>query len=136
MASITGGSFKPGVILGELGGTSRKTLSTIDEYQDLVGFRRDHILNRHKSGAGKEGKTEFPSNWSDDRIIHQISDVATDPNAIQGVDNRGTPFAVGVRDGVSIKVTFFPDKLPNGQAHPKAGQISSGYTLSTLESGR
>ena len=49
---------------------------------DLTDFRKDHILNRHRAGAGKPGKTEFPSTWSDDKILHNVSDVATDPNSV------------------------------------------------------
>jgi hypothetical protein len=37
-------------------------LSKIDEYIDLTSHRKDHLLNRHKFGAGKPGKTEFPRN--------------------------------------------------------------------------
>ncbi|ASW02894.1 EndoU domain-containing protein [Paraburkholderia aromaticivorans] len=41
----------------------------------------DHILNRHKYGAGKPGKTEFPAHWSDADILRHVSDVATDPKS-------------------------------------------------------
>jgi hypothetical protein len=33
----------------------------------------------HRSGTGNPGKSEFPKSWSDDKIIHEISDIATDP---------------------------------------------------------
>ena len=65
--------------------------------------------------------TEFPSNWDDQRIIHNISDVSIDENAVRDIDSRGTPYAEGVRDSVKIRVIFFPDN------HVRAGQISSAY---------
>ena len=89
---------------------------------DLTGHRSEHILNRHRAGAGKPGKTEFPSEWKDERILHEISDIATDPNAVTGVGKWNSPFAVGTRNGVEIRVDFYPP------THPKyAGQISTGY---------
>lgn len=107
--------------------SSNKILTPIKNPQDLVGGRRSHILNRHASGAAKSGKTEFPSNWDNDRIIHQISDVAFDPKSARGMGKWGSPYAIGTRDGIDIRVDFYPNKLPNGLSHPKAGEISTAY---------
>ena len=41
---------------------------------DLTGHRKAHILNRHRAGVGKPGKTEFPQGWSDEKILHSVSD--------------------------------------------------------------
>ncbi|WP_417582459.1 EndoU domain-containing protein [Nitrincola sp.] len=103
------------------GGVPNGPLTPIGNSVDLTNGRSGHILANHKPGAGKLGKTEFPSNWSDDRIIHQVSDIASDPSLTRLVDSRGTPYVSGTRDGVDIRVTFFPDN------HPRAGQISSAY---------
>ncbi|MBP0595965.1 EndoU domain-containing protein [Paraburkholderia sp. LEh10] len=54
---------------------------------DLTGHRKDHILNRHKFGAGKPGKTEFPAHWSDADILRHVSDVATDPKSTWGSES-------------------------------------------------
>ncbi|MFN7141472.1 MAG: RHS repeat-associated core domain-containing protein [Limisphaerales bacterium] len=97
------------------------SLTKIDNYVDLTGHRKDHILNRHRAGTGKPGKTEFPAGWSDDRILHQVSDVASDPNAIRGVGKYDSPYAIGVRDGIEIRVDFYPNN------HKYAGQISTAY---------
>jgi len=97
------------------------SLTKIDTYVDLTGHRKDHILNRHRAGAGKPGKTEFPASWSDDIILHQVSDVASDPNAIRGVGKYDSPYAIGVRDGIEIRVDFYPNN------HKYAGQISTAY---------
>jgi hypothetical protein len=100
------------------------SLTKINKYIDLTSHRKDHILNRHRYGAGKAGKTEFPSNWSDDRILHWISDIATDPKAVQGVGKWNSPYAIGIRDGVKIRVDFYPDN------HTKyAGKISTAYPI-------
>jgi hypothetical protein len=94
----------------------------VDDFVDLTGHRKDHILNRHRAGAGKPGKTEFPSNWSDNEILHHVSDIATDPNAVRGVGKWDSPYAVGKRDGIEIRVDFYPNN------HPKySGQISTAY---------
>lgn len=92
-------------------------------YVDLTDFRKDHILNRHRFGAGKPGKTEFPANWSDDKILHEISDVATDPSLTRQTGKWGGEFVEGVRDGVTIHVDFYP---PNS-IH--VGNISTAYPL-------
>jgi hypothetical protein len=91
---------------------------------DLTGHRRAHILNRHRAGAGKPGKTEFPSSWNDDHIIHNVSDVASDPRALRGTGKWDSPHAIGTRDGIDIRVDFYP---PGHPLH--AGKISTAYPL-------
>jgi hypothetical protein len=106
-----------------IGNAPNRTLNPIDNPVDLVGFRRDHIMNRHAPGSGVSGKTEFPSNWDEQRILHNISDVATDPNSRRVTSSHGTQ-VYGVRDGVEIRVDLYPDN------HPRyAGQISTGFPV-------
>jgi len=97
---------------------------TADDFIDLTGHRSDHILNRHRAGAGKPGKTEFPVGWSDERILHEISDIATDPNAVTGVGKWNSPFVIGTRDGIEIRVDFYPSNHPT-----HAGKISTAYPI-------
>jgi hypothetical protein len=112
--------------MGAAGGALKNTLNHIDEYVDLTRHRKSHILNRHRAGSGKPGKSEFPASWSDDRILHHVSDVATDPNSINGVGKWSSPNAIGTRDGIQIRVDFYPP------THPKyPGQISTGYPVNT-----
>ncbi|MCM1158611.1 MAG: EndoU domain-containing protein [Clostridium sp.] len=59
--------------------------TNIDNSVDLTDFRKEHILNNHKYGVGKPDKTEFPQNWNNEKILHYVSDIATDPNAIWGM---------------------------------------------------
>ena len=99
---------------------------------DLTGHRRGHILNGHKPGAGKSGKTEFPPHWSDDQICHAASDVRTDPNSARGMGKWSSPFALGIRDGVVIRVDDFPPTTgtpPTPHAH--AGKVSTAYPTNT-----
>ncbi len=91
---------------------------------DLTDFRQAHILNRHMSGAGIPGKTEFPSFWGREQILHNVSDVATDPAVIWGSGKWNSPYAIGVRDSVTIRVDFYPATHPT-----RAGMISTAYPL-------
>lgn len=93
---------------------------------DLTGHRKDHILNRHRAGAGKPGKTEFPASWSDDKILNYVSDVATDPSSTTGLGKWDSPYAIGVREGVEIRVDFYPRNHPD-----YAGKISTAYPTNT-----
>ena len=98
---------------------------------DLTGHRKKHILDGdkkgggHRHGTGKSGKTEFPPEWSDEKILDAISDVATDPNSVTGTGKWDAPWAEGTRDGIDIHVDFYP---PNS---PHAGKISTGYPTNT-----
>ena len=105
------------------GGGGGKDGVAITAPSKSVGHRRQHILNGHKSGANKPGKTEFPSEWSDDAIVQNVEGVANDPTAI-AVSNKYGSSVTGVRDGVAIRVDFYPD------THPKyPGQISTAYPI-------
>jgi hypothetical protein len=90
--------------------------------------RRIHILSGdkdgggHRSGTGKPNKSEFPSTWSDDKIIAEIESVANDPTSIRTVESRGRIMVEGTRDGIEIRVileadgstivTGFPTNVP------------------------
>ena len=92
-------------------------------YVDLTDFRKTHILNRHKYGAGKLGKTEFPQSWSDQRILDAVSDVATHPKSIKGIGRFGEDTFEGVRGGILIHVDMFPANSPH------YGKISTAYPI-------
>lgn len=84
---------------------------------DLVNvasdFRTNHILYGDKTGGGhlwpgKSGKSVFPEAWDADTVMHNVSDIVTDPNiawqkgrVIKGVQRYEV---IGVRDGVKVKV--------------------------------
>lgn len=88
------------------------------------GFKRKSVATRPPKGC-------FPPNWGPDKIMHCISDIATDPTIEwQQITGRtGAKFAsngkpvrfraVGIREGVKIRVILEPD----GEG------IITGYTL-------
>jgi len=69
----------------------------------------------HRAGTGFPGKSEFPASWSDDQIMHQISDVATDPLSAVRPGRGGDVFVTGTRRGVDIEVLL------------RNGEIWTGY---------
>jgi hypothetical protein len=97
------------------------TASTSSEaYVDLASAsRRDHVLDGHRFG-GERGNTWFPHDWSDNMIMHSISDIATDPSltwtqqigACGATHTRGgapVRFKVeGARGGIQIRVIIEP----------------------------
>lgn len=88
--------------------------------------RAKHILDGdekgngggHRFGTGRPGKSEFPQSWSDDKILGEISDVATDPASSRepSVHGRGRQVVSGTRDGIDIDVVIESD-----------GTIVTGY---------
>nr|WP_272872733.1 RHS repeat-associated core domain-containing protein [Photobacterium arenosum] len=92
-------------------GAASRVAKKADDYVDLASSqRRRHILDGdatgggHRPGTGKPGKSEFPQNWSDDKIMHEISDVATDPNSVTHAGRGGRMITEGTRDGIDIRV--------------------------------
>jgi hypothetical protein len=67
----------------------------------------------HAPGLGIPGKSEFPAGWSNDRIMHEISDVATDPASRVTTQGR-TTIIQGTRDGVNIKVVMRDGRIVTG----------------------
>jgi RHS repeat-associated protein len=93
--------------------------------KDLVGFRRDHIINRHASGAGKPNKTEFPDTWSNDKIITEVNKIANDPQAPGGTGAYDAPYKTGTVEGIEIRVDFYPSNSKY------AGNVSTAYPTNT-----
>jgi len=90
---------------------------------NLVDDRgRDHILDGdetgggHRAGTGAPGKSEFPPGWSDDRILGEISDVATDPSADRQTVPGGRNVSRGNRGGVDIQTVDDGHRIITG--HP------------------
>lgn len=82
--------------------------------------RTGHILEGHMP-PGLPDKTLFPKSWTQDRIMHNVSDIATDPSIpwVQQTGSAGAKYTSkgdpvryyidGVRDGVAIRVIMEPD---------------------------
>jgi RHS repeat-associated protein len=101
-------------------------LGHADEFVNLASKGRTaHILRGDATGGGhlwpgRPGKTPFPRDWSTGRVMHEISDVATDPaSRIVGTQGSRTVLE-GTRSGVTIRVvtdgadiiTGYPTNLP------------------------
>ena len=105
------------------GRNASNVTNSADDFVDLATpQRRKHILDGdatgggHRAGTGNPGKSEFPADWTDDRIMHEISDVATDPNAASRVSRGGRVVSEGTRDGITIRTVVDKD-----------GEIITGY---------
>lgn len=74
----------------------------------------------HLSGVGRRGATEFPAEWSRERITELILDVARYPDDVPLRLPDGSWRTVGVRDGVRIVALVDPDG-PVRAAYPVEG---------------
>ncbi|MGB6056897.1 MAG: EndoU domain-containing protein [Microthrixaceae bacterium] len=110
-----------------------------DDLVDLASpGRRTHILDGDATGGGHRwpgaspDKTPFPQTWTDDQVMHHVSDIATDPGlkwnwtkgGPSGYTRAGDPgraSVFGVRDGVCIKVVVEPAGEGIITAHPSPG---------------
>jgi RHS repeat-associated protein len=129
-ATGRGSSFGRNEILisATLGGAGKalkaaKALRSLRKGTNVVNLASDartrHILDSHMY-PGLPGKTLFPRSWSSGRIMHQVSDIATDPN-LKWIQQTGKPgaqftkkgdpvrfYVDGVRDGTTIRVVIEP----------------------------
>jgi hypothetical protein len=93
--------------------------SIVDEQGKKHILDGDSTGGGHRPGTGQPGKSEFPEGWSDEKILGEISDIATDPNQ-QWSDpspRNGYVTTTGTRDGVDIQVVYDPER----------GRIVTGY---------
>jgi RHS repeat-associated protein len=67
----------------------------------------------HLAGSGIPGKSEFPVGWSREKVMHEISDVATDP-ASKVTRVGQTTLVEGTREGVEIKVVIRDGRIVTG----------------------
>lgn len=102
------------------------TVTDGKDYTDILSPEaKQHILygDSPTSGGhifpGNPGKTTFPSNWTAEKIVHEIGDIATSPStqwyAQTGTGGlytgKGDPakwVAYEVRDGVRLRVVYQP----------------------------
>ena len=94
--------------LAQEGGVPAQVLEGLSpragEYVNLASPERTtHILDGDATGGGhlwpgKPDKTPFPQSWSRDRIMHEVSDIATDPVQIW-VQQTGRPGSLYTRAG-------------------------------------
>ncbi|MHA6902885.1 beta strand repeat-containing protein [Ralstonia syzygii subsp. celebesensis] len=77
----------------------------------------------HRAGTGKSGKSEFPTNWSDEKLKGEISDVATDPSSVRTPQSNGRIKVQGTRDGIDITVIV--------ESPSRGGRIVTGFPTNT-----
>jgi hypothetical protein len=86
--------------------------------------RRRHILDGdgtgggHRADTGAPGKTAFPADWSDDKVIEEVKSVANDPASARTLQPNGRLKVEGSRDGIDIRVIINPDGKTIRTAHP------------------
>jgi hypothetical protein len=91
-----------------------------DEFINLASdARTTHILYGDRTGGGHlwpglPGKTPFPQSGTAQRVMHEISDVATDPTSIFQAGRGGSTVVTGVRDGVLLRVITRGDDIVTG----------------------
>ncbi len=91
--------------------------------------RARHILGGdatgggHKYGTGIPGKSEFPSNWSDDKILEEVSNIANDPSIPGRTQSNGRIVKDATVDGTDIRVVI--------ESKEKGGNIVTGYPTNT-----
>jgi hypothetical protein len=102
-----------------------------DELEGLSLIDKDrviHILLGDETGGGhlwpgEAGKTPFPKDWTPQKIITVISDVATGPDSILSPSGKSVVKAIGTIEGVTITVimklgkiiTGYPTNLPRNE---------------------
>ena len=114
IGGIAGGGL--GNKLGKGPGTGPGKGNPADDLVDLTDAKgRRHILDGdenggggHRAGTGRPGKSEFPADWTDEQILHHISDIATDPGAPRVTQGNGNIKVTGTRDGIDITVILDP----------------------------
>lgn len=93
--------------------------SLLDDKGEQHVLDGDATGGGHRPGTGNPGKSEFPSNWSDEKIAGEISDVATDPRSTRKPGRAGRTIVEGTRDGIDITVIVEPAS--------KGGRIVTGF---------
>jgi RHS repeat-associated protein len=95
---------------GVLGASSPNFVDLTDPQARTHILEGDQTGGGHRPGTGLSGKSEFPSGWSDEKILNEVSDVATDPAS--RVTTQGTDKVIeGTREGVDIRVVVRNNRI-------------------------
>jgi len=123
--NAAGESSAPSSLEADAGGANGEKPSLLDPQgeQHILDGDGPNAGGGHRHGTGKPGKSEFPANWSDDKIKGEVSDVATDPGSVRTTQPNGRIKIQGTRDGVDITVIVEPDG--------RGGRIVTGFPTNT-----
>ena len=124
LLSLLGATMGGATALAERGDFGHSSFAAKNlDLTDATG--RQHILDgdatggEHGAGRGIPNKSEFPSGWSDDWVLHEVSDIATDPAVnFSKPDGRGYSGGSKTVDGIDVKVVV----------DQKKGRIVTGYS--------
>ena len=72
----------------------------------------------HGPGRTTPGKSTFPSDWSDEKTIEAIKEVANDPTSVREPADGGRTAVTGTRDGMKIEVIIGRDRKAIITAYP------------------
>ena len=115
LSDVLEGSAPPSVVVRGTSTTPGLRFVAPRYADDLVDLstssRRTHILDGHR-WPGAPGKSAFPKGWSDDQILHHVSDIATDPN-LRWIQQTGKPGAAFTKNGDPVR--FYVDGIRGGQ---------------------
>lgn len=78
----------------------------------------DNVQGGHHHDSGIPGKTVFPEDWDDKKIIREVEDIGRDPDQPPVLQDNGNWRAEGTRDGVRVVVIVGED-----------GQVKTAYPL-------
>lgn len=88
-------------------------ISVENPYVNLASPKRtNHILHGEGNGRGGhlypggKGKTPFPKDWDEDKIMHYVSDIATDPS-LSWVQREGRLGALFTKDGKPVRFEIY-----------------------------
>ncbi|WP_146076593.1 RHS repeat-associated core domain-containing protein [Rathayibacter sp. AY1A7] len=119
LGGVGGKSVSAEAQASELGGALSSANKNPQSFTNLAsGYRTKHIIDGHMV-PGEPGNSLFPESWSAEKIMHEVSDIATDPSLKwrkqtgSGGDytKRGDAarfIVTGERDGVVIDVIVEP----------------------------
>lgn len=104
--------------------TSAPNIAANDNHPALTQQSITHILygdargGGHKFGSGKPCKSEFPENWSDEKIIETITAIAANDNINWREEDNGYFVTESLQDNVRIRVVLNDDKTRIITAYP------------------
>jgi hypothetical protein len=118
-----------GTVTPQIMGAGGVELNTTQFVNLASPQRTRHILYGDATGGGHmfpgaAGKSSFPQDWSAARIMHEISDVATDPLSTSAIGRGGRTIVTGTRGGINLKVILGSPK--------EGGGIITGFPTNVL----
>ena len=102
------------LMLNEQDVAARYTITDVRRQHILVGDERG---GGHKFGLGRAGKSEFPKDWDDDKIINTALMIANDIRLPQRPSGRYW-LKLGEVEGLHIRVVLNREKMEIVTAYP------------------